>query len=288
MSAQVKDNSQKREGKCSVRTSKGIPILDETYSYTVVCTSKNEDYANVVTATGLPFVGDFSPSGFGVYRAANATRREQNPCYWDVVVDFSSEVEESSQNPDPKSDPVTWVPVYETKYVKIPEVVTKDKNDDAIANSCGQSFPTGLTIMRKIPCWEFFQIEAPVSDEVIVDRSETINSVEFKGRAAKSLLLTVLNSTVGFYYGARRRLTHYELQYNKKLWTHKRLDTGTYYFDGTTDSDGPVKKPYYDSASHVINGPLDGSGEKVASGEPPFTLSFDYYDELAFATFLRI
>ena len=212
MSASILKNSVKREGQCAIRSANGMPILDETYSFIVVCTNKDEEYTSVLNATGLPYVGaTTSPSGYGVCKTKSGTRRTDNPLYWDVVCQFSSEVEEKSSEQNPSVDPVTWVPIYETKFERLPEIVTKDQSGTSIANSAGQPFPTGLTIARFIPVWEFYQIEPPISDETLIDRNETINSATFKGRAAKSLLLTVMSSQVGFYYGARRRLTQYSL-----------------------------------------------------------------------------
>jgi len=275
----------KREGSCSIRASKSGPVLDETYSYIVKCSAKDEDYTNVLDASAgiaLPLVGiTISPTGFGICRAKKATRREQNPFYWDVTCDFSSEVQEGADNQDPRTDPVTWVPVYETKFERMQEVVTKDLAGTKIANSAGQPFPVGLTISRFIPVWEFYQIEPPISDETLIDRNENINSGTFKGRAAKSLLLTVLSSQVGFYYGAKRRLTQYSLKYNKNLWTHKRLDIGTVYLDGG------VLKPYLDDSGKVINGGLNGSGAKVSAGSPPAERTFEMYTQSSFS-FLRI
>lgn len=282
MSAAVRNNSPKRNGSCSLRSTKGVAVLDETYSYIVECTSKTESYAAVLDADGLPLIGQTSPTGLGVCRSKKADMREANPLIWDVVCEFSSEVEEGSNINDPTTDPVAWVPVYETKSRQISEVVINDLAGTAIANSAGQPFPVGLTVNRKIPVWEFFQIEPPISDEAVLDRNETINSATFKTKPAKSLLLEVLSSQIGYYYGAKRRLTQYSISYNKKLWTHKRLDVGTVYLSG-----GDLE-PYLDNSGKVINGGLDGSGAKVTAGSPPAIRSFEQFTQLAFASFLRI
>lgn len=284
MSASVLKNSVKREGQCAIRSSKGMPILDETYSFIIVTTDKDEAYVSVLDAPGVPLVGiTVSPSGLGVCRTKTATRRTDNPYYWDMVCQFSSEVEERSDNQDPSSDADVWVPIYETKFERLQEVVTKDLDGTAIANSAGQPFPVGLTISRFIPIWEFFQFEAAVSDETVIERNETINTSTFKGRDPETLLLTIMSSVVGFYYGRRRRLTQYSLKYNDRKWTHKRLDVGTVYKSGTTFL------PYLDDGTpaRVINGGLDGSGAKVAVGDPPATLEFDIYRKISFS-FLRI
>lgn len=289
MTSTLKDNKPTRVGSCAIRSASGMPVLDETYSFIVICTTNDEPYDSVLLTPGLPQVGiNISPTGYGVCRSVRATRRDKNPKIWDVICEYSSEVEERTGQQNPTQDPTVWVPVYETKYEKIQESLVRDKSNVAIANSAGQPFANGIIVNRKIPVWEFFQIEPPYDDEVIIERSETVNSIQFRNRPAKSLLLTVLKSTVGFYYGARRRLTQYELKYNKKLWTHKRLDIGTVYLDGTFDSFGAVQQPYLDKSGRVINGGLDGSGGRVTHPDPPEVLEFDEFDEIDFNQFLRV
>jgi len=109
-----------------------------------------------------------------------------------------------------------------------------------------------------------------------------VNSAEFKGKAIKTLLCTVLSSVIGFYYGNRCRLTKYALRYNDKTWKHKRLDVGTVYLES-----GKLR-PYLDDNGNVILGGLNGSGAKVSPGTKPSVLEFDQYSEVAFATFLRV
>lgn len=284
MASYIKDGTQTREGGFTIRSVGGLPVIDETYSWIVVVDSPYVPYSTVYSTPGLPTVNvTQSPQGLGICRSKVAKRWTQNALYWTVTCEFSSAVDERSNIQDPAVNPVTWVPVYETKFERLQEIVTKDKNGDAIANSAGRPFSNGLTVNRFIPVWEFYQIENPVSDEVIVERMETVNEFAFKGRAAKTLLCVVLSSVVGYYYGQRRRLTHYSLKYNSKKWTHKRLDTGTTYISGTDE------KPYTDTFGNVINGGLDGfSGAKVAIGDPPGVREFDIYTTSNFNTFLRV
>ena len=288
MSTSIKDGSPKREGQCSLRSTNGIAVFDETYSYIVVATSKTESYANVITTSGLPVIGSLtagiSPSGYGICRSLSATRWDTNPLYWTVTAEFSSEVEENQNNQDPRTDPLVWVPIYETKFERIQEVFTKDVNDKVFANSTGQPFTNGLTISRFIPIWEFFQFEsATLSDEQLIERNETVNSATFKGRAAKTLLLTVVSSSIGFYYGRRMRLTKYQLRYNVNTWTKKILDVGT------TVKSGSDNLPYTDKAGNVILGSLNGTtGAAQTVGTPPGIIEFEIYRTKAFATFLRL
>jgi len=272
-----------RPAQISIRSSGGIPTLDETYHFLVRAPSKNMSRFNVARTVGLPFVGvTISSFGYSVCKSKSLVRREDQPDLWDVTCEFSSEVDERQSEQDPATDPEMWVPVYETKFERIQENVTKDFSGASIANSAGQPFENGIVISRFIPVWEFFQLEsATVKDETIIDRNEKVNSTTFKGKAAKTLLLTVVSSVIGFYYGQKRRLTSYQLKYNEKDWRHKRLDVGTVYKSGAT------LLPYVDKEGNVILGALNGSGAKQAVGTAPAIRNFDIYDDISFA-FLRV
>ena len=280
---------EKRDGGASIRSKNGQPILEETYSFLVKCTDsqgnpdKSVSRIEVLTNTpGLPIVGEsVSAYGFSVCQGLTAERREDQPHYWDATATFSSEVEERQSNQNPQSEPTEWVPIYETKFERLQAVATKDQSGNAIANSAGQPFDSGIAISRFIPVWNFWQFEpATVSDETIIERNEVTNNATFRGRAVDTLLCTVDSSVIGFYYGRRLRFTQYSLRYNSETWKQKRLDVGTVYKDGTT------LKPYLDDEGNVINGPLNGSGGKVTGGDPPAVLEFAVFPSVGFS-FLR-
>lgn len=281
------DSSETRVGSGRIRSRKGTPVYEESYSFIVEADYKTQTRAEILFATsGLPQINlTTGPFGLTVCRGLSATRRSEHSLIWDVVADFSSEVEEGtsgSSGADPQTDPQAWVPVYETKFERYQEVVTKDQSGTAIANSAGQAFETGLTITRHIPVWEFYQFEpSTTTDQTVIARSETVNSATFKGCTAKTLLCIVLSSVVGFYYGQRRRLSQYQLKYNSRNWQHKRLDVGTQYLSGTTLLD------FTSSDGTVMLGSLNGSGAKQAAGTDPAILSFDQYATSDFS-FIRI
>ena len=284
MSTSIVGSSTKREGATSLRSSGGIPLLDETYVFIVKATAKDEPYLDVLATSGLPIPGvSLSPSGYGICRSLSGDRWQDNPYYWNITAEYSSEVEENQNSQDPRTDPQVWVPIYETKFERLQEISTTDVDGDSIANSAGAPFETGVTLSRFIPIWEFFQFEpATVSDEQIIERNECVNEDVFKLRPAKSLLLTIVSSTVGFYYGRKVRFTRYQCRYNKKKWTHKRLDVGTTYKSGSD------LLPYTDKYNNVILGALNGTGGKQAVGTAPAELTFDIYPSIRFADFLRI
>lgn len=288
-------NGVKRVGSISIRSNKGTPVVEETYEYDVVADYVGQPLLEIANADGLPTV-NVSPSsgGLTICRSKEGKMVEGKATRFVFTCSFSSEVEENSEdNSDQNTPPDTWVPIYETKFERMQEVVAKDQSGTTIANSAGQPFDTGLTITRFIPIWTFYQFEpATVTDEQIIARNEVVNSGTFKGRAAKTLLCTVESSTIGFFYGRRLRLTYYALKYNVKKWTHKRLDIGYRW-----KKNGSANLIPQESASAVPIA-LDGSG-RPASGydgstdnpgltvTAPSVLEFDMYATNTFS-FLRI
>jgi hypothetical protein len=275
---------EQSQGRGGIRSSGGVPILDETYHYLVEMAAVTADRVDALSVSGVPQVGvTQSAGGYAVCRNVDAVRRENQRLYWDITATFSSEVDERQGTQAVSGNPTEWIPIYETKFERLQEIATKDAAGTAIANSAGQPFENGILRARFIPIWEFYQFEpATVTDETVIARNEVVNDATFKGRATKTLLCTILSSVIGFYYGSRRRLTRYSLRYNDKTWTHKRLDVGTVYLDAG------VHKPYLDDDDNVMLGALNGSGAKQTPGTPPAVREFDMYATASLASFLRI
>lgn len=293
MTTSIRGYIPKREGSARIRSNKGTPVYECSYTWIVVATSKTEDYLDVLNTSGLPIVGvTVEPTGYAVCTSKNAVRRAENPLYWDVTCEFSSEIDDRSGSQGGPSgpggggggetgnNPEAWVPIYETKFWQHQELVTIDANNDPVVNSAGQPFPTGITITRFLPMWEFFQIEpASTTDNQILARCEVVNSNTFKGRDPHTLLCTVLSSVIGRYYGSLRRLTQYQLKYKPDNWKLKRYDTGTQY-----NTAPPIE---IIDAGKLVN--LNGSGRLTDNDgrDPPSILEFDVYTPVSFS-FLRI
>jgi hypothetical protein len=276
----------KREGDIKIRSSGGFPIIEEVYTFLVDAESKDTSRFEVFNSTpGIPVPNEtVSSYGLTVCKDVSLVRDDGIATLWHGTANFSSEVEENQSGSNyQSSSPETWIPIYETKFERLQEIAVTDVDDDPIANSAGQPFENGIIRARYIPVWEFFQIEAAtITDEQIIARNEIVNSGTFKGRAAGTLLCTVLSSVVGFYFGSPRRLTKYSLKYNFKNWKDKRLDVGTVYLDS-----GDLL-PYLDEDGNVILGALDGAGAKQTAGTAPAIIEFDQFPEVDFSTFLRI
>ncbi len=275
----------KREGGIRASYENGIITREEDWHFQVRADSLTQDRGIILFGTpGLPIIGQTIFNGM-LCKAGDAVRLDEDGYRWNASFTFTNaQDEDSNQGNQNTGDPALWIPVRRTLYERIEEVFFKDINGKANANSAGEAFETGLPIGRKIPIWEFTQWEsASITDETIIDRNETVNSAAYKGKAAKTLLLTVVDSVLGFYYGYRCRMTTYRLAYNVKKWTLKRLDVGYNY------KDGDELLPWVYKGNTIL-GPLDGSGGRALSGALPgvaATLEFDIYASSSFS-FLRI
>lgn len=277
---------ERRVGDISIRSSGGIPLVEETYVFLVEAESKDASRISVMFTPGLPVVNQtVSSFGLTVCRTMNAVRMAGKATLWEVTCGFSSEVEENQigSSGQAQADPTQWVPVYETKFERVQQVVSRDYAGNPIVNSAGQRFPAGLTITRKLPQWELYQFEpATVTDMDVINRSEVVNSVAFRGFGIKTILCVVLSSQIGFYYGARLRFTRYSLTYDPYDWRHKRLDIGRAFKSGAT------LLPYTDNDGNIIEGALNGTGGKVAAvGDDPSILNFDMYNAVNLSSFIR-
>ena len=280
---------EQREGSASLASSDGRPVYEEHYSFLVKADSKTQPRSEIFATPGLPIIQHTTTAnGLAVCTTVDPVRREANSLYYDVAVTFSSEVTESSgaetfvPGAPGSIPPVEWVPVYETQMERMQRVATKDVDGTPIVNSAGQAFETGLQIGRFIPIWDLYQFEpATVTDEDIIERNETVNSVTFKGREPKTLLLTVVNSVIWRFLGNRVRLTRYEVRWNKENWRHKRLDVGTQYLNLTEIKD------YKSADGSIMLGSLDGNGGKQTPGQPPAVREFDVFESKNFKDFLR-
>lgn len=300
---------QTRNGNGRLRSRKRLPVYEESYDFLVLADSKSQNRLDILATDGLPIVNaTTSAGGFAVCQSLVATRRAENPLYWDVTAEFSSEVEEGpagSQAPDiALNPPETWVPIYETKFERHQRLVTEDAIGNPFVNSAGEAFQDKLTITRHLPIWELYQFEpATVTDEQVLERCEVVNSTTFRGRSAKTLLCVVLSSVIGRFYGQLRRLTLYQLKYKSDDWRLKVLDVGTRHNNSAGTATVPYNAKILASGGYtadnleVILGPLDGSGDPAggfASGDfadmdgtEPATLNFDIYPTVDFSTFLR-
>lgn len=279
MTASLVRDSEKRSGSARIRTSRGRLTYEEDWEFLVKSDSRFEDRNVVLGTVGLP-IPLVSIRGSMVCRSLDVKRREEQPMLWDCAASYSSEVEEN-QGGSQGGDPTTWVVVRETKFETLTEIAYRDRLNVPIVNTAKAPFETLPMFKRLIPVWEFWQFESlAVTDEILADRNETYNENDYKQKAAFTLLCNVGSSSVGFYYGFRRRLTQYTLKYNWKTWKLRIPSVGTH------ELIAGVLTPIYKGGELTLKG-LKEDGTKVGDTETPFLMSFDEYQPSDFS-FLRI
>lgn len=274
-----------RVGGVRLRAGRAGPVRESTRSFLVQAEAGDTEDA-IIEATGLR-IGSLTV--YGIVKSIDANFRPERLDLWDVVIDFSTEVEDGNEEDPERTDPTEWIPIYRTKFERLVEQFNTDASGDPVVNSAGVYIPQGITRTRYIPIWDVYQFEPPsVKDETILDRNEVVNENKFRGKAAKTLLCTVVQSEIGFYYGRKLRFTQYEIRYNKKTWQVPMADLGTQYLDTGVLKDFIVK------GGELKLGGLDGSGAPaggVVDGFPvdgePAILFFDQFPTADFKTFLR-
>lgn len=281
---------EKRTGNITTRVGKnGIILREQSHHYTVLADDKYQDRAQIILCPGLPRYGFVYTDGLAV-KSINADRHLDEALRWDVTVVGSTEVEEDSQSKNQNSgntssDPTTWVPIASVKFEPYDEVLKKDVNGKKWVNSAKKAFETGFVRQRRIAAVPFSQFE-PISTtlEDIMDRCDTVNSIVYKGKAIKTLLLNVENATIGTYSGLRCWRVDYSMQYKSDNWILKQLDVGYGYYDSGTF------KPFLDSDGNQYLGSLNGSGGKVANEatDDPATIEFEQFEAIDFNDFLKV
>jgi hypothetical protein len=282
---------EKIEGSINTRIGKnGILLREQTHTYTVLADNRWQDRAQIIFNTpGLPRYGAVYTGGLTV-KSINADRTDEHDLRWKVTVVGSTEVEEDQESKNQNSgntssDPTTWIPIASVKFETYDEVLKEDVNGKKWVNSAKKTFETGFIRQRRVAVVPFSQFE-PISTtlEDIMDRCDTINSVIYKGKAIKTLLLSVENATIGTYSGIRCWRVDYSMRYKKDDWRLKQLDVGYgHYVSGTFT-------PFLDSDGNQYLGSLDGNGAKVADEEndDPETLYFEQFEAIDFNSFLKV
>lgn len=309
-------SGERREGDVQLSTKKGLLTVNETYNYFVQTDNKWVDRFNVLTTPGLPIPGvTISPSNLGVCKSMNAERMENQPLIWKVTATFSSEIEDNSGGGSPGTDPEAWVPVRETHLEPYEEVMLVDKDNKKFVNGAGLPYEAGIPTPKDNIRWDFFQFESPlVTDEIVSTRNNKLNDAAFKGKAKHTLLLKVRRSTLGWYYGKRRRLTEYSLTWKEDNWHTKLANWGDTFMKGgkvypyiyKSDKNTVVKGPL-GVGDYDVDTPMDAIGGEPSGGtesetvdgvltwyalEPlqgtMYFIEFKQYDDLNFSSFLRI
>lgn len=290
----LKSPNGTREGGIRATYTNGIIEREEDWHYDVLADSVYQDRLDILFNTpGLPKIGVDVINGMLV-KAGDAQRDRDHALLWRVSLTLTTSVDnnDAQNGGQQQGDPTLWTPVRELKWEVKEEVVDTDASGNPLVNTADQPFETKMIRRRMCPAWEFVLWEPlSVTDEMILSRNEVTNSATWpsgSSRVAKTWLMRVLDSKVGFYAGYRCRMTTYRVTYDFKKWTDKRLSVGYLYKSGSN------RFPYV-VRGQVIQGPLTSGGDRVIdengatiSGRTLATVEFDLFPSVAFAPITRI
>lgn len=286
-----------REGTAAIKKGKGTSLtFTSSWNFLVLADSPTTSREEVLLGTpGLPVVG----LNYGLINAIctgiSAKREPKNALYWHVTTEFDTGREDQRQNPsDPDNpDPTTWIPVFvidsfETKQ----RILTVDKSPASASgpktctNSANQPFGEPLTETVTLCSYTFTQFEDPMQDiNTILDRNDTVNSLQFANRDARTLKLNVTSAELGYYGSFNAWRIGYKVTYDRDTWDVKMLDVGPNQLDAAGTGLVPCKDK--ENMFRVI-GNLDGNGRQQSPNLDPYVITFRTYTEIDFNTFIRV
>lgn len=281
-----------REGQASVKRGQGTTLTySSTYHFLVVADDKLTSREEILFGTpGLPIVGVLYGYIQAVCTGIDATRKKDEPKYWDVTCTFETG-RESQRQPatDPESqDPTTWIPVFVVDSFETRDKVLKiDKSASPkkCVNSANTPFGDPLTQTHTLCSFSFTQFEnssiaGPLTLDTILNRNESVNEIAFAGYAARTLKLNVTKAEEGYFLNVPCWRIEYRITYDRDTWDEKRLDVGPICIVS-----GKKVACMDEQRQFKIVGNLDGSGAQTYGD--PAELTFRTRLELGFETFIR-
>lgn len=219
-------SAPKPVGGISLKIKSGRMVREETIEWFLTADNINPNKNEFLSIPGFPIPNSTSSSFAGVCTAVSVDRIVGNRFMWSVKATFSSDIQENSGG-DGGGDPEAWVPVREVTLEPFDVFRTKDLDLKPFTNGAGVPFDSAPPTTNDLVKWDFFQFEPITGPNAVTDtglsaRNMVINTNPFVGCAADTLLLRIRKSSVGYFYGARRRLTEYSMTYNPNTW-HEEL-----------------------------------------------------------------
>jgi hypothetical protein len=282
----------------------GVLVREEKREFTVVADNPFENKLTILETPGLPTFGQIV-NGMTV-RSMNADREGDHQYRWKVAIGLSSEVSENSGGNNGGGvgggDPTTWKPIASVTFESYQVGIRRSITGRLIANSAGDPFSNALSMTRRIACVKFSQFES-ISTQIdtFMERSDTVNSVQYKSREPGTLLLTIDDAQVVQVNGYRLWRVDYLMKYRYETWIEALLDQGPSFKDGTE------KKQFFReqwNANDQFNGGvegltpfeglLDGNGKplpnpaKAALEGKEIYQRFKVYREKDFNDFLKV
>lgn len=277
-------NRGSAEGEVSRRGTERRTEQIRTLVYEVEVGSKSEGLDTVLSALGLPKIGDVYNYMGQIYsdlkcRKLSAKQREELPILWDVTATFEPDIEEEAE-----------VEI-DFEIIRVPIVgshsaVTStyspglagtgglqlsgvEKYTVPVQNSAGQPPPIppegdeGCMILR-VSRNEFVR-----ELEGFARLNNSVNAQPFMGAKPRQWRMFVSAKPIQNHFQNKWRVS-YTCHYRRKTWDFEMLDEGTAYLNAG------VLTPNKDAEGNIVTKNLDGAGGLLAAGAERVFLRYQW------------
>lgn len=217
--------------------------------------------------------------------SARPTDAENDALHWDVIVSYSSSVDEQDQEENPLNRP----PDIQFDGEEFQRPVEKALNEDgdlvAITSSAGEVFETPVEMDDSRPVLVITRNEASPNWALWTTYSRpVVNSDMFMGNPPGTVKTKPIRAQLqieGVYEFWR---VTYRFEVNPETWVKEILDQGTYERFAEGVDNNPLIEKFVDKDKQPVSKPqlLNGEGRKLPDGQPPKFLKFKVYPELPF------
>lgn len=236
--------------------------------------SKFDGPAIILACQWVPQPGDVYATGYdrdNGARVKNVSCRivDNDNTTWLVTVEYSSEVEESPENPLLREPEVSW------EFQQFQKPAERDVNGNTITNSAGDPFDPAPEVDDSRPVLVVVKNEATFNEARAIQYQDAVNTDQFRGfepNQAKIQSITgrkMEENNVEFWQ------VTYTVHFRREGWNLEILDRGYNEAGGTPIFDEKGQKP---SQPPLLN----GSGQKLESSGTPQYRTYQVYKERAF------
>ena len=219
----------------------------------------------------LPNINDAFPGSARAFCKSVSIDPEQDArkTTWIVTASFGKLQEDqdnTQEDPNLPDNPLDRNTVWRVDWETIQELVTEDKDGEAIVNSAGQPFNEALFEDRRLPVMVGRKNYATESEimEIGTEYDRSVNSAVYREQAVRTVKFDgVACSDPQWENGVKYYEAVYRFTVRTETWDRKILDRGIAYLDG-----GELKN-VRDDDGQIVGDPflLDGSGGKLPQGQ---------------------
>lgn len=223
---------------------------------------------------------EFDNFAFAVRVECSIDPAAEDDCTWVATVDYGAyDPTQFPENPLNQPLKISWGG---SRFERVVEETIEDQdgNKQTVLNSAGDYFDPPVLVDDSRPTLRIVRNEKKYDPQYAILWKDTLNKKVFFGFDPHTVKMTMptgdleYNPICGFFY-----VVTYEFEVNPDGWRKRILDQGIRTLDGS----GNVS-PAVDHDGNAVTSPvlLDGSGGQLASGDDPFYLEYDVYNEADF------